>query len=666
MSPRDRRLAALLLPCSLALAVAGQFYFATRPEFLLDAVALYALGAALLLAAARLTTPAPLPMASPGKPRWLVVADWARAHPGQTLLALTSVVGTVWVGSRASSPLSPDQGYGLLWVWLVAQSAYLAATDPFESLACWLRSLRARWHSYRWEWLSVLALTIGAGLARLTDLEHIPYVLGGDEASLALQGLEVLWGRITNPFTTGWLSHPTMFAYVQALGLRLAGVTITGARLLPALAGVLTVPALYMLVRQLYGRWAAFLAAGFLASYHYAVHYSRLSYNNIFDPLLAVLAVLALEAALRVGHPGLFALSGLLLGLGQYFYMGARVIPLVVVVWLAVVAWREPGFWRRQRAGLAVLVGAFLVTGWPLFVFFARSPNDFFARTTQLGIIQSGWLARMAAETGRSQLSLLWEQCVKSVLAFNYYPDPASHYHPGIPLLDFASSVPFTLGLAYSLARWRERPHLLMQLWFWGVLIFGSVLLENPPSSQRLVLATIPASIFVALGLQLVTETAARVWRWRLAVGRAAAAVVLALVASVNVWFYFDRYTPAHQYAGYNTEVGQAMGLYLRTLGDSYRYYFLGAPRMYAGFPNTTYLAPAVAGEDITEPLTGPVPRAAPDRKPVYLILPERLGELQWLQATYPRGQLREFPDAKGRTLFAAYLPGVAADDVAP
>jgi len=119
-------------------------------------------------------------------------------------------------------------------------------------------------------------------------------------------------------------------------------------------------------------------------------------------------------------------------------------------------------------------------------------------------------------------------------------------------------------------------------------------------------------------------------------------------------------------YAGYNTAVGQAMGLYLRTLGDGYRYYFLGAPRMYARFPNTTYLAPMVPGEDIAEPLAEPVPLAAPDRKPVYLLLPERLGELRWLQVTYPRGELREFRDDDGRILFAAYVPAEVAQDADP
>ena len=39
----------------------------------------------------------------------------------------------------------------------------------------------------------------------------------------------------------------------------------------------------------------------------------------------------------------------------------------------------------------------------------------------------------------------------------------------------------------------------------------------------------------------------------------------------------------------------------------------------------------------------------------VFLFLPERTAELDWVRQAYPQGHLREFHDAAGRLRFTAY-----------
>jgi len=657
MSPQRRRLAILCLMSSLALAAAGQCYFALRRDYLWDGVFLYALASALFLAALAHANPA-LPVERWTKPAWREALAWVCKHPWRAAMACAGPLASLVVAGRAAQPLTPAGGYCLLALWAGGVAAYALAAADLGAAWAWARGLPARLRAHRWEVALVALLLLTAGLARLVQLDRIPYILGGDEASMGREALEVLRGHLTNPFATGWFSHPTLYFYVLAAALRWPGGAVFGLRFVPAMAGALTVPALYLLARELYGRRVAFLAAAFLASYPYAIHFSRLALNNAMDPLLAVLAFYLFFVGLRAerGRHVCFSLAGVLFGLALYFYMGGRAMPIVFGMLVLLLAWREPGFWRAYRGPLLVLAGGFLVTSWPLLTFFARHPQDFMARTNQLGIIQSGWLAATAAALQRSQWSVLWEQFVKSALAFHYFADPGVFYHPDMPLLDAAAAIPFTFGLVYSMAHFRERRSALAVLWFWAVIVFGSVLMENPPSAQRLVLTVVPVSLFVALGVAQAVGVLERALGWQALSGWLLQGMAIVALSAVGLQFYFGTYAPARVYPGLNTEVGHEMGLYLQRLGADYRYYFYGAPRMFAGFPNVRYLAPDVEGVDVMPPPADP-PDVGGDKRAVFIFLPERLGELDSLRAAYPAGRRTDFRQPSGALLFVSYEP---------
>ena len=657
MSLRSRRLASIYLVLAVGLALIAQYYFAKREGYLGDAILLYGLASLAFLGAIRVANIDPRPVAAYGKPWWAPALEWLRAHPWRGLAIALSALTVLGIGARAAGPLSSAQGYTLLGLWGASLLLYLAAALDWVQARAWLRGVGGRLRASPWEAVFILCLFAIAAATRLTALDRYPFVLSGDEASMGQEALRVLDGLWTNPFVTGWLSHPTLFFYVLAAAIRCLGITIVGLRFVPALAGALTVPALYLMVREYFDRRVAAIAALYLACYHYAIHYSRLGLNNIVDPLLAVLTFYFLARGLRTRGTANFIWAGLALGLGQYFYMGSRAIPVVLVLYLGWVIWHEPALWRTYRWQIAALVGAFLLAGWPLFMFFVRHPQDYMARMTQLGIFQNGWLEVASQAFGRSKASLLWEQFIKSALAFHFYPDPTFWYHPGRPLLDFLSAVPFTLGLIYSTVHLRERKHALLVIWFWAVLILGGMLLENPPSSQRLVLDIIPVSVFIGLGLSLGAEVAERVYRWQ----RSSTWIILGLIVAglgwMNLQFYFVTYSNSRVFGGLNTEVGNQMGFYLHWLGPDYRYYLFGPPRMYAGFPTLPYLAVGVDGEDVVDPLTGPPTFVKPDKRPVFLFLPEREGELEAVKLSYPTGRLREFRQPSGALLFVAYEP---------
>jgi len=218
----------------------------------------------------------------------------------------------------------------------------------------------------RWEWLALAAITVVAALVRFDALDHVPSNFSGDEGEMGMQARSVIAGDLRDPFTSGWLGHPTLWFYLQAGALRLFGDNPEGLRTLSALFGVATIPALYLFARKPFGRRVALAAACLLAAYHLHVHYSRIGLNNVADPLVALLAFTAFFEGCRRRSPFLFALAGVLIGFDQHLYFGGRLAPFVVVGVLAYMA----AFHRRRLADIArflpLLFLGFLVGFGPL------------------------------------------------------------------------------------------------------------------------------------------------------------------------------------------------------------------------------------------------------------------------------------------------------------
>ena len=186
----------------------------------------------------------------------------------------------------------------------------------------------------RWEVWSLAGLCLLAFLLRIVDLEGTPSILSGNEAGVGLSALEFIDGRRTNLFNVAWWSFPSMYAFIQSLPLRLFGPSIFGLRLSSVVVGTATVAATYIYARDVFDRRVALLAAGFLAGFGFHIHFSRLGLNNVWDGLFAVVLAAALTRAWRSGAARSFLVPGMVLGLAQYFYLGSRILLVLLAVWI--------------------------------------------------------------------------------------------------------------------------------------------------------------------------------------------------------------------------------------------------------------------------------------------------------------------------------------------
>ena len=167
-----------------------------------------------------------------------------------------------------------------------------------------------------------------------------------------------------------------------------------------------------------WGRVAGFTAGWLLAVSHLQIQYSRIALNNIetvwFTILLIFRSALAytssqpprMQAENALDRPSpsarkapaltLFIVAGLVIGLGQYFYYGSRLLPLLAAVLLF-------ALWRQQKVHpqqVAVLIVAMFVAYFPLGLFYSHDYAAFINRVSGVSIFTPVGLAHSARPPG--------------------------------------------------------------------------------------------------------------------------------------------------------------------------------------------------------------------------------------------------------------------------
>ncbi len=401
-------------------------------------------------------------------------------------------------------------------------------------------------------WLHLALILVVAGFFRLWQIGSLPPGLFGDEATDGLDALDVLAGRGAVFFPANF-GREGLHIWLVAAAFRWLGVTTLALRLPSVLAGILTALATYWLGYELLTAWkrrmaenqawrrallsfVPLIAALYVSTSYWHIHFSRFGIRGVFTPLCAALAFAAFWRAINVGdrtaaYPpsrpergtamrsgafpvartsrsstpasfAWFAVSGLFLGLSLHFYTASRFLPFFLAGFLAL-EWlsarlqgrTDESLWSRYWHPIILLyVVAGLVFA-PLAMYFLQHPGSFSQRAnavTALG--SSNPLARVVQAT------------VANTLQF-FVPgsgDMAQFYNlPGRAVFDPLSAVLAVLGILALLAFWR-RPVALFLLAWWPALLLPSFLATDRFPTLPRVLGTIPGVFFFpAVGLAL-------------------------------------------------------------------------------------------------------------------------------------------------------------------
>jgi len=170
----------------------------------------------------------------------------------------------------------------------------------------------------RWELLIVVLITLGAAALRFIQLGQLPRVIDGDEGLIGQFVVVAKGNPLANPWSL-FANIGGLYRHSIGLAIKLLGQTPFALRLLPAIAGTLAIPALYLLARHLFGQRVAIFAAILLAVAHAHIHFSRMtSVTYTQSTLFAALEVYCFISGLRKRDPLRLAIGGAL----QYLSRG--------------------------------------------------------------------------------------------------------------------------------------------------------------------------------------------------------------------------------------------------------------------------------------------------------------------------------------------------------
>lgn len=499
------------------------------------------------------------------------------------------------------------------------------------------------------EWLALLAITLLGFALRATALDRYPPMMHGDEGEMGILALGILNGtQPLSPFSTAFLSHPTMFYFWQALSMAFFGRNEVGLRMLSVITGVLSIPLLYLLMRLGFGRLAGLVSAFLLAVSHLHIHYSRLAINNIQSSTAALLVVLLLAAARAKGSSLLYTLAGLTAGYSIYFYFGSRAIPLIGGM-LLIFLWRE-----RRAEGKDLLL--FALAGWlaisPLLLHYVEHLSPLLERMQEVYLFSPRNIQHTLGQMGGegSRLDILRWQLLRNLRFFLDYGDASAFYLRDLPAFDLGTVLLFWVGMGLALAKPFRFGHAALLVWFWIALTLGGVLTNDAPNAPRLLMAVPAVFAFGGLFVARLFSLCERLFRPTSQILLASFLLLLGVfVFKVNYDRYFVEY--AQKAPGM---IFLTMAREMRRESGGYRIYLLGAPHLYAGHGVLRFIAPDAEKVDCLE-VEACLSLPPGDKGVIFFIVPQRLDELKIIRARYPQGEYGEAYDNYGRLLYATY-----------
>jgi len=657
-------MAGLRLPSALVLAVAGQSLLLARPAKVEAGVALLALGTllfALVVWYDRLLGPA----------RPVAVEVESRLNFRWWLLGAALVLGAYGFFAAGDNTFR----WGGVIAWVLSVIAWLAAlwdwpAPPAELARRGLARLNALVETRglalplsRLALLFIIVLGLGAYF-RFAQLDALPPEMTSDHVEKLFDVNDILNGKHPVFFERNTGREPLQFYFAALLDkLFNTGVTHLTLKLTGAIAGLVVLPVIYFLGRELedenFGLWAMLLAA----MSFWATAISRVGLRFPLTPLFVAPTLLFLLRGLRRGTRNDFLLAGLFMGIGLYGYSTIRVLPLVPVLAVGLyLLWSPPGHSRRQLIANALLLFATtFIVFLPLYRY-ALSPHNLF------------WFRSLTRLTNDEQavagsvLQIFIQNNWNALRMFNWLGDQVwVNTLPGKPSLDFISGALLVFGAGFTAARAilkRDRVAALLLLAIPILLLPSTLSVAFPNENPSVVRAggVIPIIfLLTAYPLWLLWKRLRAVWPGQrgLWAGRLLVGGLVLGVFSANSDMYFRQYPAQYVGSAENaSEIGAVVRDFAASLGSYDRAWMCLHP-YWADTRAVGIYAGQVGWEQVLPP--DQLVQLAPDPRPLLIVMsPQGQDCIAAARALWPTGtlELRQSARDANHDFLLFFVPG--------
>jgi 4-amino-4-deoxy-L-arabinose transferase-like glycosyltransferase len=509
--------------------------------------------------------------------------------------------------------------------------------------------LRPAWNIHISRWM-LLLLAAGA-LAiffRAYHLGQVPPEMTSDHAEKLLDVWDVLHGQthIFFPRNTG---REFIQFYLTATVATLfgTGISFISLKIGTMIFGLLTLPFIYLLGKELGNREIGFWAAIFTGIAYWPNVITRMALRFTFYPAFAAPTLYFLVRGLRRNKRNDFIISGLFLGLGLHSYTPIRILPFVVVaaVLIYLVHRQSRGVRKDAILHLGVLSVTSLFIFLPLLRYAQENPAIFDYRAlTRLGTLERPLpgppLQILVQNVWNGLLMLNWDNGEVWVSSI-----------PHRPALGIVSGALFILGLVLVAVRYyrqRQWQDIFLLLSIPMLSLPSTLSLAFPaenPNLSRAGGAFIPAFLIVGIAmysiLAAIRERLADFpWAPRLAWSLGALLLLWSTVQNYDL--VFNQYYKEFALSAWNSsEMGQVIRDFANTVGTPDTAWVVPYPYwvdtrlvgMNAGYPTKDY---AIPPDQLQTTLALPGPK-------LFLVDLEDQKTVVELNNMYPNGFLKEY-----------------------
>lgn len=642
---------------ALGLALAAQISLQPRPDrsWLLGVVLYLLAGVCLVWAVWKgELSPADLPAAQNQHENYRVRARWLYVSLPLALAAFLTL------GGNRFNKLNFT-----LWMLAIIFTclAFWQGEYPFVGWWRWLKlHLHLPWKLSISAWtLLVVGSVLLVVFFRIYRIEQVPPEMVSDHAEKLLDVWDVLHGQtsIFFPRNTG---REALQMYLTAAIIQFlhTGYTFLSLKMGTVLAGLLTLPFLYLLGKEFGNKRIGLFAVLFAGMAYWPNVISRVGLRFPLYPLFVAPVLYYLIRGLRTSKRNDFLLAGVFLGIGLHGYTPIRILPIVILITIAIYLLHAQASGKRLQtiAGLLVLVLISLIIFLPLVRFFIEYPTIFDLRAfSRLGTTERPL-------PGPALLIFLKNLWNASIMFFWSDGQIWVHSVTNHPALDVISAGLYFLGVVLLLVRYiRQRPWQdLVLLLSVPLLMLPSILSlafpDENPALNRAAGAIVPVFLIVAISLdglmsaierRLPSKTGA-VLSWALAI------TLIFISALGNYDLVFNQYQRSYELSSWNTsEMGKVVSDFGTMYGSTETAYVVPYPYwvdtrlvgMNAGDPTRDYAIPL---DQIAATLGDPRPK-------MFLVNLEDRPNLDLLRQLFPQGNLSKYKSKVGKDFYIYMVP---------
>ena len=500
-------------------------------------------------------------------------------------------------------------------------------------------------------WAALGAIVMFGAAVRLYNIDEFPPGLWFDEADNITQAQHILNEPATVGAFSAFTNLPTAFLVPVALVVKLAGVSITSARLVAAAFGIAGIVAMFLMMRHMGGTLFGLIAAFLTASMRWDINWSRIGMHGVTMTFFTAITAWLTYRALRSERMADFALAGAAMGLGMWFYTPFRLFPLVMgIVALHAFIFRQTAR-KRLLINFGILALFAVLVSLPVLQFAATHPEEFFRRSSDVSIFAH-------APEGEAA-GAVWNNLLRHLRMFHFEGDPnGRHNIPGEPMLDTLSGLLMLAGIAIAAFRWRNAAMFALPFWVVIMIMPGTLSIpwESPQSLRSI--AVIPAVI------ALITLAVGGVWQSGRAlklpvmrfVAPIAAALLLAVIAYANIDAYFgEQANDPAVFSAFST----SDTLMARDTADQIsRGYNPMVSRQFKFSTTAVLFGNDYHRETIAAPENIPLSPSQVWRGAAVYLEPRESGFYDTLRAYYPTADFREVraPSGEEALYYAAYI----------